>query len=783
MPRDWDRARDDDSRSYSMDYNMHGASGRSEEHASVTRDEHYIAAILGDDMDDEAHGSEKEQELLVEDIIDGNVFQQQNDTYRSRLLRGSMPQNIDNSVASILKEAMHDYADPYDYQDSPAMEPTRPQSARQLDQQIALADDNYDDNPQDWSGSTPNRHVRSVQDHRMTPKAPPIIKRTALHPRPSSEMVARQARNVKTVSIEGELRPTIPRPSTSQRTMSGSGYGIPEPSSMKTQGIRTRKPGGAPKLAVRSAMKAPRNRRNSVGVDESKSKLGRHIKLPADLLDDDDDEKEEVDREAPVRPPSVSTKETRMNSALSNVEQAEQTEQVEPAGLADTVPKSVPGPSRFTRISKNFVSPANKHNTTIPTPRDDGNEVQESIKKLKALLGRLGLTPLSSTLESSIDGLDAATIEKGGLCEMMGLLQKLGTTYEGKLNLFQDMNDLVADHEGRFQSLKQELETVKSDLDASEERNRDLETRNREMAKELEQLRASKVEKSTTVTISKKGKLLDAASQVSGTWGNTDELLGHEGAESRAISSKKDAAITPLATGRGHADWRGHIKKIEEEIRVLKSVLDNKSTTSGSISVEKFEKLEERLDDALQDNRELQRENRKLTKKLVRLQDDDTADERESTVSKYKSLLKKIMAKLGVEEHEEILLALNEIEGIMSDLPGQRWFIARAERIIWESEIHNKTVAVRRYPLSILNGSEDENVTKTCKTLTLPTLLSRYSRDGEKTQWPTMSGGEATFKPGRSCTQNFEQTLQRLEEWSELLDVLNHVAFADSEAS
>ncbi|KAG0259069.1 hypothetical protein BG011_002849 [Mortierella polycephala] len=758
MPREWDRARDDDSRSYSMDYNMHGASGRSEEHASVTRDEHYIAAILGDDMDDEAHGSEEEQELLVEGIIDGNMFQQQNNTYQSRLLTGSMPQNIDNSVASILKEAMHDYADPYDYQDSPGMEPTRHQSARQMDQQIALEDDDYDDNPKDWSGSTPNRLVRSVQDHRMTPKTPPIIKRTTLHPRPSSEMVPRQARNVKTVSIEGELKPTIPRPSTSQRAMSGPGYGIPEPPSMKIQGIHARKT-QVSKIAVRSAMKAPINHRNSNGVHEPKRKLGLRIQLPADLLDDDDDEKEEVDRENPVRPPSVSTKETGMNGAQSSVERAEQVEQTELEDLADVAPKPVPGPSRFTRISKNFVPPANKHITTIPIPQDDENEVQESIKKLKALLGRLGLTPLSSTLESSMNELDAATIEKGGLCEMTGLLQKLGTTYEGKLDLIQDMTDLIANHEGRFQSLEQELEAVKSDLDASMERNRDLEMRNREMAKELEQLRACKAEKSTSVTTSRKGKLLDAASQV-------------------------DAATTPLATGWGHADWKGHIKKIEGEIRALKSVLDNKSTTSsGSISIEKVEKLVERLDNALQDNRELQQENRKLTKKLVRLQDDDTVDERENTVSKYKLLLKKVMAKLGVDGHEDILLALDEIERIMSDLPGQKWFIARAERIIWESEIHNKTVSVRRYPLSILNGSEDEDDAKTCRTLTLPTLLSRYSRDGEKTRWPTMSGGEATFKSGRSCTQNFEQTLQRLEEWSELLDVLNHVVFADSEAS
>lgn len=65
------------------------------------------------------------------------------------------------------------------------------------------------------------------------------------------------------------------------------------------------------------------------------------------------------------------------------------------------------------------------------------------------MLKRLGLTPLSPTLDSSLDQLDAATMEKGGLCETLPLVLKLGGMCEGQRDVIERMSDALDQFVGR----------------------------------------------------------------------------------------------------------------------------------------------------------------------------------------------------------------------------------------------------------------------------------------------------------------------------------------------
>lgn len=127
-------------------------------------------------------------------------------------------------------------------------------------------------------------------------------------------------------------------------------------------------------------------------------------------------------------------------------------------------------------------------------------------------------------------------------------------------------------------------------------------------------------------------------------------------------------------------------------------------------------------------------------------------------------MVEDIIVRLGVETPQQIMTALDEVERVLQDVPRQRRFIAKAERIIWESEIQEGTVRVQRHPQS---ASSDDNLKK----------QKGQQHQGDVTL--VMDGSELTIKPGRTCSEGYEATLQRLREWSELLDVLNHVKFVD----
>lgn len=148
-----------------------------------------------------------------------------------------------------------------------------------------------------------------------------------------------------------------------------------------------------PKPIFRSAMKPPSG---SLGANSRvPRKLGRHIQLPTELSDDDNNSEEEQ-RDRDQDGANDDGKESQPSPTVVNYTQDQEPPEVEDVAGAVPLPTvtvpapvpmptSVPGPTRFTRISKLNVSssssPGKKPIATIPapqdTPQDDGNEVKK----------------------------------------------------------------------------------------------------------------------------------------------------------------------------------------------------------------------------------------------------------------------------------------------------------------------------------------------------------------------------------------------------------------------
>ncbi|KAF9573718.1 hypothetical protein EC968_008118 [Mortierella alpina] len=755
MATRWDASRDYDSQTFSEDYNLHGASDRSHDHPSVTRDDDFFGALnLQDqDGDDQDYGSLEDADLdLIADIVDGKAPHQS--TPRRRPLRAAAHQTDDNSVTSLLRYVLDGSQEDTDYQGPAAFDPTRPPSRTRPDQLVPLADDADEDHFGDWSGSTPKRQTRSANDTQglAEDSTPDAV---------NSSVLGIHCEICEAYTDSLNRRSGIPAPtltvSTTMTAAAGKDKDLTDRKGAQDKNTHVK---DIPKPIVRSAMKPPNNSQGK--ALPTKGKLVRHIQLPTELFDESDQEdasriknhgqqsgqKEEKDRIEKTHP------------AVPEV----------PVATEIISAPVIPGPSRFTRVSKKNVSPAKKPLPTIPTPQDDDvneakndnldakeeqEQVSKTVQELKRLLRTLRL-PLTETLEASLDALDATTLRTGGLCEMMSLLLQLGGMYEKKEEVIHQMTDQIIAHQEqpradptadkKMQELNQELEIVKHELAISRQECHALETKSDGLVAELERVNRTKDEEAQQYhPDSEKRRFLDAASQVSGTWGSVQELL----------SEKKDQSNSPIPSTKEiqqsreamSTDWQGHVLRIEHELKALKAVLSSSPTTGLSITPMKVMELEDRLEAALLDNQRLQIKNRKLTKELLRLHE-ATADEHGDDNIKYKPLVLAVMAGLGVQSHRNILPVLEEIERILQDVPRLRRFIANTEKIVWESEILEGIVKVRG-PRGI---DKDRDV------------------DGN-------TGTHIAF--GRTCSMGFEETLQRLKEWSELLDVLNHVEFEE----
>ncbi|KAF9172903.1 hypothetical protein BGX20_004598 [Mortierella sp. AD010] len=808
MTTDWDPSRDYDSQTFSEDFNLHGASGRSLDHPSVTRD-HINILDLTDGRDD--NSIDNADLDLIADIVDGKAPHQSRN--QRTPARWSAHHADDNSATSIMRYLLDGSQDAVEYQEPLDSLPAR-HNGFQMSQQRPLADNANED------------HIREKQS---------IL--------------------VNSI-IEGFKSPAL-RFGTPAKQGSNSGPGTVTATAIPRK-VTTKKIATTdipPKPIFRSALKSTNNGANGNGGQTAKSKIGRHIQLPTEILDGDDEPEQPKqrsdhidvrDRHEPEEQQSEQIEQAQREHKQEEQQERDQGEQGQeeqdqreqdqgeqdlghdqeglvqgqdqeglvqeeldqgeqgqeeqdqdqdqdqdygqnkdedlstidtkgaaPATVARPI-SSIPGPSRFTRITKNNVSPVKKSVATIPTPLDDENEqVQKKIKELKAILGRLGLLPLSSTLESSLDALDVATVEKGGICETVDLLQKLGGMYEKQKEVIHQMTDQIIASETRserdseademIQEMTHELKVVKAELDEMKKKNQILESNSANMARELRRAQAAREDSIQQTEQNKERLLIDAESQVSGNWGSIEELLDKKADESRIMLSKRQSQRSEVSPS---PYWRAHIQKIERELQALKDKLDRQPASSSPSlgAASDTGGLEDKMDEILLDNQRLKQKNKSLAMELLRLQEANSADEQRSRDLKYKALLKDVMTRLGVDHHQDVLPALNEIERTVCDLPNLRRFVAKAERIIWESEIIEGIVKVQKYSRSSLASDLDG------AELSVKGIGESHNKSG--------SSGPI-IKTGRTCSRGYEETLQRLKEWSELLDVLNHVEFAD----
>lgn len=111
----------------------------------------------------------------------------------------------------------------------------------------------------------------------------------------------------------------------------------------------------------------------------------------------------------------------------------------------------------------------------------------------------------------------------------------------------------------------------------------------------------------------------------------------------------------------------------------------------------------------------------------------------------YRNLIDDTAAQLGVDNHDQIIPRLDELERKVQDL---RWFVAEVERIAWEDEIIARTVKVRKQPRNGWDNYED---------------LSDVNHSPRKSKG---EGRHRSIKVGRTCSKGYEETLERLREWS-----------------
>ncbi|KAG0019601.1 hypothetical protein BGZ80_005564 [Entomortierella chlamydospora] len=743
MTTDWDPSRDYDSQTFSEDFNLHGASGRSLDHPSVTRD-HINILDLTDGRGDDNSIDNADLDLIA-DIVDGKAPHQSRN--QRTPARWSAHQADDNSEGF----------------KSPALRFGTP--ARQ------------------GSNLGPGAVTATAIPGKVTTKK---IATTDIPPKPIFRSALKSTNNgangnggqtakskigrhiqLPTEILNGDDEPDQPKQKPDHIDIRGRH----EPEEQQSEQIEQAQREHKQEEQQEEEQEQERNQeeqgqeeQDQEEQDQGEQDQGQDQEgLVQEELDQGEQGQEEQDQDQDQEYSQDKDED------LSTID----TKGAAPTTVARSI-SSIPGPSRFTRITKNNVSPGKKSIATIPTPLDDGNEqVQKKIKELKAMLGRLGLLPLSSTLESSLDVLDVATVEKGGICETVDLLQKLGGMYEKQKEVIHQMTDQIIASETRserdpeademIQEMARELKVVKAELDEMKKKNQILESNSANMARELRRAQAAR-EDSIQQTEQIKGRLLiDAESQVSGNWGSIEELLDKKADGSRIMLSKRQSQRSEVSPS---PYWRAHIQKIERELQALKDKLDRQPASSSPSlgAASDTGGLEDKMDEILLDNQRLKQKNKSLAMELLRLQEANSADEQRSRDLKYKALLKDVMARLGVDHQQDVLPALNEIERTVRDLPNLRRFVAKAERIIWESEIIEGIVKVQKYSRSSLASDLDG------AELSVKGISESHNKNG--------SSGPI-IKAGRTCSRGYEETLQRLKEWSELLDVLNHVEFAD----
>ncbi|KAF9577937.1 hypothetical protein BGW38_006541, partial [Lunasporangiospora selenospora] len=232
-------------------------------------------------------------------------------------------------------------------------------------------------------------------------------------------------------------------------------------------------------------------------------------------------------------------------------------------------PKTASAPARFTRIGGGGgngakMSTQSLKNTAVLTPQDDQNErIRKTVLELKGLLRRLGMMPLSPSLDSALEDLDAAQVEQGGLCELMMLLQRLGKRYEDQQEVIHDLTTKIvaqqmdSDQEPDYEK-DNELERLRDQVRTTELRARtaeaDLEVVKAELQKKSALESTNTASAATYVaTLTPTREVSDKEIQATGTW----DHLGDQGPGSVKAQPRANGTATAVSENKAPKDSLG----------------------------------------------------------------------------------------------------------------------------------------------------------------------------------------------------------------------------------
>ncbi|KAG0224986.1 hypothetical protein BGW41_004855 [Actinomortierella wolfii] len=806
MASQWDH----DSRSFSDDYNLHGASQRSMDHPSVTRDDIAPGDVWGpseddNDDDDMVFGDRAD---LIAHIVEGRP-----------LRRNRQPSRLSGGGASRIGHRLQNEAAGQYYMDN-GHEPHE-----QWQGTVPHQDDLHsegEDHHQDEYGGEQQPHIPSNN------RSLPVSRMQRRHSRASS------GHSTVTREHYASAKPSNPEPGV-----------VSEKQESKQQ----------PRPALKSGKAKPKQDRRIQLPLEDEEEDNHHpqpatsasvapntvvVSPPTSGSADNATGRRHPEAIAPNVNPS-----THGNPPISAAKKATPT-------VAPAKQSSIPVPGRFTRITPKpsqgtQESPAKKPVATIPAP-PSGNEVaQESVKELRQLLNRLGLKP-TAPLDAALSSFDAAQMERGGMCDLIGLIKQVGKMYDERQDMIDEVtNKILAihnvkddedddDREGdrhseneRIKILQaEEISALKKQLQEMQETNQKLEEELRQSESLRQRLEDGLRDATNQLDIaSEKFETVlherrDLEDQLEAAKG---DVLQQKQRQQHPIMARESSALTAnllqdhlaaidqmlqqrmedgfqrlmeaskATQAKEHASQQRHhrenphqtsavihrLESIEQKIGNLQSSVDgtkdallrkadHASTSSGTVNT-----APEIHITALHD---LEMNN------LMREQE---------------ALLNDIMQCLGVQSSDQLRPALQDIEHILRELTKFRKFIARAEKIIWEVEIAAGEVLVRSELQATGAVTTTTTTTGAAATQTSPgspvkpyrtawdqheggATKKDHKQNGDsngslkgrrRTQIMMEEPADSAFLPGRTCTKSLDATLQRLQQWREVLDLLN----------
>lgn len=189
------------------------------------------------------------------------------------------------------------------------------------------------------------------------------------------------------------------------------------------------------------------------------------------------------------------------------------------------------------------------------------------------------------------------------------------------------MESRIETQSKEIEELRIKNQALRREGEELEVENEDLRSENENLASELEDLRNDNEElrseseslRDEIEALLTKPRSQDVAankeSDREANWSAIEEHLQRQ--EEAETLKRSTASQHSTASTHEQGDWRNHILTIEKELQALKSMLSRTSLASLP-----RDDIEERLNDALLENRRVQTKNKSLTKELLCLHEE-----------------------------------------------------------------------------------------------------------------------------------------------------------------